>query len=174
MSGILCFQRRNVVVVVVVRRNLTVSAITQTNINILFSCLVEWKISPQGGTLSSVVKIWFPIWPPQADFCHKFHIFGQIFETDSDNCAKSKSKIRWYNFHNATTGHFSSRKTHIWPYLQNKNSPRRQININRSVLTSYEFWLVQKVDTIFKMATTGHHKIHILGPIFRTESHRGT
>ena len=92
MSGILCFQRRHVVH----RRRPLCDAITRTNINILFSYLVKWKISHQRRPLWFLVKIQIPIWPPQAIFHRKNQIYGHISGRESHRPSKLTSTEAYY------------------------------------------------------------------------------
>ena len=111
---------------------LTVSTISQTNINIFISYLVEWKNTPRGGTLLWLVQIRIQTWPPGGVIHCENHIFFNIFWTEGpfsfkpiSNDSSWKTLSKWLSvcaytiFKMAARGHFVSWKSHYRPYLQN-------------------------------------------------------
>ena len=111
---------------------LLVHAITQTNIYIFSSYLLEWKIRPQGTPLLLLGEMRHPTWPLGGVNRHANHISFNIFWTESPTSAKPisnessrKTLSKWLSvcaytiFKMAARGHFVSWKSHYRPYLQN-------------------------------------------------------
>ena len=137
-SGVLCFWPRASASAAAAAASaaaaviLLVYAITQTNINISCSNLLEWKIPLQGRTLLSLGEIRFPTWPLGGVFHHENHISFNIFWSESPLSAKPISNdLSWNSlskllsdwaysiFKMAARGRFVLWKSHFCLYLQN-------------------------------------------------------